>query len=605
MPIRITPQPNTHTANHQPLPAPVALGNHSTAGALATNDHLSLSASAPRRRTLHSPLSAAFEAKSTRLSATVESSGSTRSKTVDITPLLGTRPVDSEIESKRALNHWVPGNKVSVISHSADLQADNSEMINWLKETDYFTPEAIAQVIANPEATHAWEANNPILNQPIAESLRDTIRSAEETLYIDIFLMGGTWGLDIAKELLLASERGVKAVLVRDTENRFSSGFEMDPLWDALEKHSHQNDNLTVMRAQIKNRPSGLPFGLDQITSIFDDLIDAPLSLEAKSDHSKIVIADGLSRKPQMWVGSKNTVDSGGSFFYDEVMHVEGPAAAASFISYLPDMELAHQLALDEKVNNSKPADGWFTTMVETMRNRRDGTERTVCDAVGSASVLIAENNADDSIRNIEHTVLSLIESATDSIDMYQFLAYSPEIGRALAAAVKRGVEVRILMDSVGQKVAMNATLGYFMDDAGLTKEQVESMIRWRAQLPGGTQIDGDTENPIEPQQQHVKTIIVDEEIVFGGSTNFDIASLAGAFREFSIAVKDKQAAGESHENFNAIFSSETNSAPYESLTPQNPSWLEQLRNKIIKDILIAESWRIGALSIFNKLTKL
>jgi phosphatidylserine/phosphatidylglycerophosphate/cardiolipin synthase-like enzyme len=219
--------------------------------------------------------------------------------------------------------------------------------------------------------------------------------------------------------------------------------------------------------------------------------------------------------------------------------------------------------------------------------------------------VLIAENNADDSIRNIEHTVLSLIESATDSIDMYQFLAYSPEVGKALAAAVKRGVNVRILMDSVGQKVPMNATLGYFMDDAGLSPEQVESMIRWRAQLPGGTQIDGDTENPIEPQQQHVKTIVVDEKIVFGGSTNFDIASLAGAFREFSIAVKDNDAATKSHQNFNEIFASETNSVPYETLIPQNPSWMERLRNRIIKDILLTESWRIGALSIMNKLTRL
>lgn len=605
MPLRIMPQPATRSDLRQPLPAPASLERRSTAAAIATSDYLSLRTASRRPTATHSPLSAAFGSRTSALSAAGSSATSTRSKTVDITPLLGTRPVDSDIEAKRALNHWVPGNKVSVISHNANLQEDNAEMIHWLKDTDYFTQEAIAKVMATPESDHAWEINNPILNQPIAESLRDTIRSAEETLYIDIFLMGGTWGLDIAKELLLASERGVKVVLIRDTDNSFSSGFEMDPLWDALEEHSHQNDNLTVMRSQIKNRPSGLPFGLDHITRIFDDLIDAPLSLEAKSDHSKIVIADGLSRKPQMWVGSKNTVDSGGSFFYDEVMHVEGPAAAASFISYLPDMELAHQLALDEKVNDSKPADGWFSTMVQTMRNRRDGSERTVCDAAGSASVLIAENNADDSIRNIEHTVLSLIESATDSIDMYQFLAYSPEVGKALAAAVKRGVNVRILMDSVGQKVPMNATLGYFMDDAGLSPEQVESMIRWRAQLPGGTQIDGDTENPIEPQQQHVKTIVVDEKIVFGGSTNFDIASLAGAFREFSIAVKDNDAATKSHENFNEIFASETNSVPYETLIPQNPSWIERLRNRIIKDILLTESWRIGALGIMNKLTRL
>ncbi len=525
--------------------------------------------------------------------------------TIDIRSLLNTRPVSQGIEQKRGLHQWVPGNDVTYYSHHADPSADNAEMIDWLKDTEFFTPSSISKVIENPGAEHPWKVNNPILEQPIAGSLRDTIRSAEETLYVDIFLMGGTWGLDIASELLLAAERGVKVVLVRDTDNRFSSGFEMDPLWEALEKHSHSNPNLTVMRAQIKERPSGLPFGLENITRLFQGAVDAPLSLEAKSDHSKVVIADGLTRRPQMWVGSKNTVDSGGSFFYDDVMQVKGPAAAASLVSYLPDMELAYDLAIKEGVNQSSPADAWFQQMVQSLRNRRDGLEPTLCDKVGSAEVLIAENNADDSIRNVEHTILSLIESATDSIEMYQFLAYSPEIGKALAHAVKRGVKVRILMDSVEKKIPLNAMLGYFMDDAGLSEKEVNEMIRWRTQLPGGTQNDNGVENPIEPQQQHVKTIIVDKNTVFGGSTNFDIASLAGAFREFSIAVRDDDVAAEAQADFNEIFSSTEYSTAYEDLMPEEPSWLQRLINKVVKDILLTESFRIGALSVNDRLTKL
>ena len=102
-----------------------------------------------------------------------------------------------------------------------------------------------------------------------------------------------------------------------------------------------------------------------------------------------------------------------------------------------------------------------------------------------------------------------------------------------------------------------------------------------------------------------MKTIIVDKNTVFGGSTNFDIASLSGAFREFSIAVKDENVAAQAQDDFDEIFSSTEQSAPYDTLIPQAPSWFEMLINKVIKDILITESWRIGALSVTDRLTKL
>ena len=132
------------------------------------------------------------------------------------------------------------------------------------------------------------------------------------------------------------------------------------------------------------------------------------------------------------------------------------------------------------------------------MERRKSGIEPTVVHVAGDASVQIVENNADDSVRNAEASILALLEGAETSIDMYQFLAYSPSIAEALARAIHRGVEVRILVDSVGKKVEMNTFLAVLMNEHGVSQSQIDSMIRWRSQPPGGSQIDNGVENPIE-----------------------------------------------------------------------------------------------------------
>ena len=179
---------------------------------------------------------------------------------------------------------------------------------------------------------------------------------------------------------------------------------------------------------------------------------------------------------------------------------------------------------------------------------------------------------------------------------MYQFLAYSPSIAKALARAIRRGVEVRLLMDSIDQKVPLNNMLAVLMKEHGVSQNQIEASIRWRSQLPGGTQFDFGEEFPIEPQQQHTKTIIIDDQVTFAGSANFDIASLSGAFREFSVAVKDEETAAAAVERFDAIFESDEHSRPYQSAFPQPMSFWEVIAEKVVRDILVTESWRIGNL---------
>ena len=149
---------------------------------------------------------------------------------------------------------------------------------------------------------------------------------------------------------------------------------------------------------------------------------------------------------------------------------------------------------------------------------------------------------------------------------------------------------------SIEKKVPLNNMLAILMQDHGVTQSEIASCIRWRNQLPGGTQVDHGEEHPIEPQQQHTKTIIVDGEVTLAGSANFDIASLSGAFRELSVAVRDQQTASESISRFNAIFESDEHSAPYESAFPKPLSFWGVVAQKIVHDILVTESWRIGNL---------
>ena len=85
------------------------------------------------------------------------------------------------------------------------------------------------------------------------------------------------------------------------------------------------------------------------------------------------MIADGLTAKPSMWVGSKNTVDSGGSFFFDEVFHIDGPAAAASQLSFLEDIREARALAVKEGRNGGQPSDIWVDGLIQRMERRKSG----------------------------------------------------------------------------------------------------------------------------------------------------------------------------------------------------------------------------------------
>lgn len=117
---------------------------------------------------------------------------------------------------------------------------------------------------------------------------------------------------------------------------------------------------------------------------------------------------------------------------------------------------------------------------------------------------------------------IDMIRSATTRVDIGQFYAADgpgadrfDEIGEALAAAARRGVEVRILVD------------GLFAETYGDTLARLEALATVR------------TTDAWRPGVQHAKYLVVDGRDLYVGSANFDWRSLEH-IHEIGLRVEGK-----------------------------------------------------------------
>jgi Phospholipase D Active site motif len=162
---------------------------------------------------------------------------------------------------------------------------------------------------------------------------------------------------------------------------------------------------------------------------------------------------------------------------------------------------------------------------------------------------------------------------------MYNMLAYNPGIADAFADAIGRlgANQVHMIVDQA--LTFMPNLIFYDMVETAVQKRRSEAKtdektkqnlaqwddaFRWRIGLRAKEfeksapekkgffawhkqkpKVTAASESPpyrrIDiAQQQHTKTIIVDDDTLFLGSANFDLISFGGSFREFSIAARTK-----------------------------------------------------------------
>lgn len=509
----------------------------------------------------------------------------------------------------RLLPNWIPCNGVELVSEASDRQFDLNVTIEWLRTAPVISKQMVKSVFANPEHQPKELADNPILRSPSHQAIVSLIRSAKRTLFIDVMLFGGSWATEIMREALLANkQRDVQVVVVRDSKNLFWFKPEIEPFWTALVEYAAVAPGVSAIRADTLQRGDNIPFFLNTINQISGSLSSFGGDLQGTSDHSKVLIADGFQENAVAFITSKNWTDFNFVNF-DEGVIVRGPAAGALQVSYVKDFEAAIAQAKAERPNSGEPQlnsddykilDDWKK---ELARVSAGGENAFRYPARGTAAVRNMENNLDNSATTIEHTLLNLIVGAQKSIRIYNFLGHNPLLAKALADAEKRLGEgnVRVLFDSADSYLLNQVGIrSLIMPRNSDIKSPITTMARWRKvhevipapAVKKGIRIE---------QEQHTKTIVVDDRYYVAGSGNFDLGTLGGAFRETSVLVDDVKLAMNSAAIFDSIWEDQNQITTTEALARLRPhDDLEKHVQEFVVKALADEQRRIRALNPRN-----
>ncbi len=511
------------------------------------------------------------------------------------------------VGNERKLPPFIPCNKVTHIAETSDRQFNNTAYISWLKTAPALKSADLDAMFANPEKQPEAFANHPLLRSPSHQAIVGLIRNAQHTIFLDVMLYGGVWGAEIIREMLLANkQRGVDVVFMRDAKNLFWFKPEIEPVWSRMITYGATHSGVTVLRSDTLHRTGEIPFLIDVLNQIGGAPRAAGGDLSGTSDHSKVLIADGFDEHATAYVTSKNFSDFN-YINYDEGVVIQGPAAGMLQANYMPDLYQAVGLAQKERPGSGEPAftpdDMDLITRWKTAHARAmSGTEMRY-PARGATSVRILENNHDNTIRTVEHGIYTLIASAKKSVRIYNFLSFNPMLVKALVDAEKRLGEgsVRQLLDTADSypgNQMMVWGLRQFRNPA--FRSPITETVRWRKTvpiirketIPGGVDIG---------QEQHVKSIIVDDRYYLAGSANFDLLTLGGTFREASVIVDDPQVARQATAIFDSIWNDGSQLVTSEQLARDFPKeTFDDKSNRFLFEGLLDEQRRIRALNPRN-----
>ena len=496
---------------------------------------------------------------------------SDRSKLIEVIkryPIISTKLRDyvSSINSY-SLNYLgiIPGNNVEVISYN-----DTSmNRMNWLNERymfsggvfDFKAPYIKMPTDKDPSGHVIFQKNG----DPIYKRIREMIDRANDSIFIDIFLFGGTLGMTLAEYLLdecihkINKNPNFKLVILHDYATNYNMVEEMLPVFryvrDRLEKESIFREKGFLIQANIHRHPPGIPFGLTSLmihgiknapsfSEAFKVVETRNTYIESKIDHSKVIVIDPNSDSPEAYFGSKNWTDHSGGYYYDNAIYVKGPAAALVQASYYDDLDAA--LTTDKKEQR------WFyykdrdNGSYDNQKNLKIRSK--ILDSFkvtrslypmqkDNESLRIAEANVDGTIKDVRNILIDMIKKAEKNIYMEQLFIYDPYINDAL---MKRKLEmpsldIKILADHNGN-FGLNG-----LPNTIFIKEMQSYGIEIRARKTFGIKhrFNANFEKEYH-QENHRKITSVDGEVLLGGSSNLNPDTLQGSFREFGAQIFDK-----------------------------------------------------------------
>ncbi len=401
----------------------------------------------------------------------------------------------------------------------------------------------------------SWSVNKP---GAIFPAIRAALDQAKDAVFVDIFFLGSSMGVSLAKHLVVLAERGVKVFILRDNFNHFGHAPEMLPVFNFLLAYAERNpQKMLVSAAHIKAHTSGLPpFLAPVITDEFLEKsgLQAHLSLygRAQSDHSKVFVIDGKGQQPVAFVGSKNITDASGGVVYDEVVKIVGPGAAIVLDDYYWDMVYALRHEMSDAAIKSFAQRGWSAARYQEGQSRaqmianillpfdlleRDASgtptaRRGVAVATAGRSILrTGMNNVDSTRTNCVDQVIQLIAHAKKNIYIKDQYLFDRNVVIALLRAkrARPSLDLRILLEPMHRSNPRGLPNLLYLDVLASAGAQ----IRWK-KIMHGSKIHS---------EYHMKTISADGQSVISGSANKDQTTMYGSFREQQVDVWDAEIA--------------------------------------------------------------
>lgn len=469
---------------------------------------------------------------------------------------------------------FVPGNVVELVSHNEV----SPERIQWFNDRVIFAGGKLD--FSQPYMKmplHNDDEGHPSFKDPMFAKIRDMILSAKESIFIDIFLFGGTMGGTLSKFLLdqtvikKKANPNFKVLMLHDYATNYNMKDEMMPIFEYIKNRAATDPGLKgsvyLLQANIQRHPPGIPFGITNLIpkteETFKSLEKRNTYYESKIDHSKVIVVDAESDAPQAYFGSKNWSDHSGGYYYDNALYVKGPAAALVQAAYYDDVDAA----LTTDANERK----WFYYKEQGYSNEaylknRDQIlswfklKRMTFPAVGDQSVRLAEANVDAKIKDTRNMLVDMISKAESHIYMEHLFIYDKYINDALMKrkAQVPGLKVRILADHNGNFAMGGLPNTLFLDQ--LIRHGVEVRARRtlgiEARFPNG-------KTQGYHQENHRKITSVDGKVMLVGSSNLNPDTLQGSFREFGAQIFDKKVIGGFEEEFLTAWNDDKQVGPF------------------------------------------
>ncbi|HCN10430.1 MAG TPA: hypothetical protein DIT01_21075, partial [Lentisphaeria bacterium] len=365
---------------------------------------------------------------------------------------------------------FIPGNHVELISENER----DAERINWLNERVIFNGGKLdwdADYMRMPEGPDDPGGHPCFKRDPMFMRLREMIDSAEDSIFIDIFLFGGTLGGTIAKYLIdqtVAKRRdnpGFRCLILHDFATNYNMKPEMMPVFEYIRDRINgaraQGDDIGVvlLQANILRHPPGIPFGLSNLVPrspvTFAVIERHNTYYESKIDHSKVIVVDANTDSPQAYFGSKNWTDHSGGYYFDDAIYIKGPAAALVQASYYDDIDAALTIDPIEQQWFFYKECGFDNTawldrrdeLLDWIRIRRD-----TFPAAGDDVVRISEANVDGRICNTRNMLVDMIRRAESNIYIEQLFIYDAYVIDALIKRRRQrpNLDIRIIADHNG-----------------------------------------------------------------------------------------------------------------------------------------------------------